>query len=201
MSVDAIIHRIREEAEKEVRAIRAEESCDVSNIRTRAEQDADSAYNHRISEGQREIRQYIASQQSKTRIEANRTVREAKEEIINHCFSEVSGYLTSIRTQKEYPGLFQCLLKECAENLGHEDILVHVHPDDRPLAEHSILALNEEGYFLWLSDRDILTSGGVICERVSDLVSIDNTMETRFSRMEREMVIAASQILFQTGES
>ena len=200
MSVDAIISRIREEAEKEVQAIRAEESCDISNIHAHADQKAEDLYNRRMAEGQREIRQYLASQQSRTRIDAKRKVRAVQEDIINRCFSEVTKHLRIIRNRDEYPIIFKFLLKECAENLGSSEILVQVHQKDRFLAEECIRELNQEGFSLRLSEQLIQTDGGVICVRVSDKVMIDNTLETRFTRMERELIVAASHILFQSGE-
>jgi len=201
MSVDIIINRIREEAEKEVQAIRAEEACDISNIRAHAEQKAEDAYNHRMAEGSREIRQMVAGRQSRSRIEANRRVRKVREDIISQCLSEVSENLKTIRQQDNYPDFFQSLLRECAENLGHSEVFVQVHPEDRLWAEEIILKMNKEGFSLHLSDHPVQTSGGVICERVSDNVVIDNTVETRFTRMQRDMIVIASEILFQNGES
>ena len=78
MSVETIINRIREEAENEIQAIRAEEAREVAAIRARAEQSAENAYNNRMAEGQREIRQLIASRESRTRIDAKRIVRQAR---------------------------------------------------------------------------------------------------------------------------
>lgn len=196
MSVETIINRIREEAEAEIRTIRAEEACDVGAIRAQAEQKAEDAYNHRIAEGQREIRQLIASQESRTRIEAKRKVREVREEMLRQCFDEVSSYLKTIRTRPEYPSFLEAMITESAKNLGPSDIAVKVHPDDRRLAADSISRINQEGFSLILSEEPIITSGGVICERISDRVVIDNTVEVRFVRLEREMIVAASRILF-----
>lgn len=201
MSVDTIITRIREEADKEIRIIRSEETCDISHIRTQAEQKAEEAYNHRMAEGHREIRQYIASEQSRARIEAKRLVRKTREDIINECFKEVSVHLKEIRKKDEYPALFENLIRECVQNLGKSDILVQVHSDDRSLAETVMKKVNSEGFSIRISDDSIDTNGGVICIRISDNVSIDNTFETRVTRMEREMISIASQILFQNGES
>lgn len=196
MSVETIINRIREEAETEIRTIRAEEACDVGTIRAQAEQKAEDAYNHRMAEGQREIRQIIASQESRTRIEAKRKVREVREEMLRHCFAEVTRYLRTIRTRPEYPGFVYAMLTESAKNLGPSDIAVKVHPDDRTLIAEIISRVNQDGFSLLLSDEQIDTGGGVICERISDQVVIDNTVEVRFVRLEREMIVAASRILF-----
>ncbi|MCA1914862.1 V-type ATP synthase subunit E [Methanospirillum hungatei] len=196
MSVETIINRIREEAEGQIRTIRAEEACDVGAIRAQAEQKAEDAYNHRITEGQREIRLLIASQESRTRIEAKRKVREVREEMLRQCFDEVSLYLKTIRTRPEYPSFLQAMITESAKNLGPSDIAVKVHPDDRRLAADIISRINQEGFSLILSDEPVDTSGGVICERISDRVVIDNTVEVRFVRLEREMIVAASRILF-----
>jgi len=196
MSVETIIKRIREEAEAEIRTIRAEEACDVGAIRDQAAQKAEDAYNHRLAEGRREIRQLIASQESRTRIEAKRKVREVREEMLRQCFADVSAYLKTIRTRPEYPAFVHAMLTESAKNLGQSDIAVKVHPDDRILAAEIISRVNQDGFLLFLSDEPIDTGGGVICERISDLVVIDNTVEVRFVRLEREMIVAASRILF-----
>lgn len=200
MSVDVIISRIREEAEKEVQAVRAEEASVLTSIRSKAQQKAEDIYNRRVAEGMREIRQNSASHQSKARIEAKRKVREVKEELIRECFSEVSGYLNTIRGRPEYPVLLKNLLLECAQNLGSSKVRVQVHSDDRLLAEDLIQAINLEGFSLHLSDAVIQTAGGVVCERVSDKIIIDNTVETRSARMKREMIVAASETLLQNGE-
>jgi len=196
MSVETIIKRIREEAEAEIRTIRAEEACDVGVIRDQAAQKAEDAYNHRLAEGRREIRQLIASQESRTRIEAKRKVREVREEILRQCFDEVSLYLKTIRTKPEYPAFLQAMITESAKNLGPSDVIIKVHPDDRRLVADIISRINKEGFSLILSEEPIDTSGGVICERISDRVVIDNTVEVRFVRLEREMIVAASRILF-----
>ncbi len=196
MSVETIISRIREEAEKEIQAIRAEEARELGIIRARSEQNAENAYNHRMAEGQREIRQLVASRESRTRIDAKRKVRETREEMLNQCFDEVSAYLKTIRTRDEYPAFINTMLEDSARNLGQSDISVTVHPDDRTLAKECISRINKEGFSLFLSDEQIKTNGGVICMRVSDRVVIDNTVEVRFVRLEREMIVTASDILF-----
>jgi len=196
MSVETIINRIREEAETEIQAIRTEEAREVAAIRARAEQSAENAYNNRMAEGQREIRQLIASRESRTRIDAKRIVRQAREDVLNRCFDEVSAYLKTVRTRAEYPEFVHAMLEDSARNLGQSDIAVIVHPDDRSLAEECISRINKEGFSLFLSDEQINTDGGVVCMRVADRVVIDNTVEVRFVRLEREMIVAASGILF-----
>ncbi|NLV26813.1 MAG: hypothetical protein GXY48_06570 [Methanomicrobiales archaeon] len=200
MTVDAIISRIEKEVEEEIQAIRNEEYCEITNIRNLAEQKAEDAYNHRISEGWREIRQLVASGESRTRIDAQRKVREAREELISDCFEETRNQLRTIRRSDKYPVLLKNLLSDCIESLGNTEIVLFVHSDDRKIALDIINSLNKEGYSLSLSPDPVLTDGGVICERVSDKVIIDNTVEARFSRMQRDMVITASSILFHSGD-
>lgn len=201
MTYEAIINRIRSEADNEVRAIEAEAACELTDIRNLAEQKAEDAYNHRMSEGWREIRQYIASQQSKTRIEAKRLVREAKEDMLQQSFTKTSRYLKDIRKSDTYPVILRRLLDECVLNLGTADLLISVHPADRDIVREIIDEYRKEGYSISLSTQPVDTDGGVIGERVSDRVIIDNTIEARFSRMHRDLIVAASEILFQTGES
>lgn len=201
MTVEAIINRIQREAEEEVRSIRAEEACELTNIRNLAEQRAEAAYNHRLSEGLREIRQNIASQQSRTRIEAKKLVRESKEDLINQCFRETEGYLQTLRTKKEYPALLKHLIEECMANLGGQEHIISVHPDDRKIASEIINSMQKDGNSIHLSDEPVMTTGGVICERVTDRVTIDNTVEARFSRMKRDMIVIVSKILFENGVS
>ncbi|HOJ97485.1 MAG TPA: V-type ATP synthase subunit E [Methanospirillum sp.] len=196
MSVETIISRIREEAEKEIQAIRAEETCEVDAIRAQYEQKAENAYNHRLAEGLREIRQMIASMESRSRIEAKRKVREVREEMLSRCFQDVSAYLKNIRSTPEYPAFLSTMILDSARNLGPSEIAVRVHPDDRPLAAEIISTINKEGYSLSLSDEPVDTGGGAVCERIADGVFIDNTVEVRFVRLEREMIVNASKILF-----
>lgn len=199
MTADAIIQRIKEEAEKEVQTIRYEESCELTDIRNLAEQKAEDSYNRRISEGERDIRQYVTSQQSKIRIEAKRLVREEKEELINRCFAMARQELHTIRSSNEYPKTLENLLKECIDSLGNHEIYVYVHSDDRHAMQVIVNRMNGDGNSLILSDEPVHTSGGMICVRASDRVTIDNTVEARFSRMQRELIVAASKILFQNG--
>ncbi len=200
MSVQAIIKRIREDAERAISTIKAEETCEVEAIRAKSMQRAEDAYNHRMAEGLREIRQYIARSESKSRILANRIIREAKEELLSQCFADVLEYLKTIRSRPEYPQFLFTMLEDSARNLGHSQISVKVHRDDRSRAEEFISIINNDGFSLFLSDESVETFGGVICERLSDGVTIDNTVEVRFVRLEREMMSAASRILFQNGE-
>ena len=201
MTVEAIINRIQREAEEEVRSIRAEEACELTNIRNLAEQRAEAAYNHRLSEGFREIRQNIASQQSRTRIEAKKLVRESKEDLINQCFKETEKYLQTLRIKNEYPSLLKHLIEECMVNLGGQEHIISVHPDDRKIVQEIINSMQKDGNSIHLSDEPVMTTGGVICERVTDRVTIDNTVEARFSRMKRDMIVAVSKILFENGVS
>ena len=138
----------------------------------------------------------IASMESRSRIEAKRKVREVREEMLSRCFQDVSAYLKNIRSTPEYPAFLSTMILDSARNLGPSEIAVRVHPDDRPLAAEIISTINKEGYSLSLSDEPVDTGGGAVCERIADGVFIDNTVEVRFVRLEREMIVNASKILF-----
>jgi len=138
----------------------------------------------------------MAAKESKARIEAKRRVRLVRDTEIHECLDRVREEIQKVRYTDIYPSIFEKLLKTSVTLLSPGPLVISVHPDDLDLASSQCRQLASSGISITIADTTLETSGGLLCERLSDRVSIDNTFEGRLARLIPNLAGVASQHLF-----
>lgn len=196
MSAQAIIDRIVHDAEEECAEILRAAEAEAAAIMKHAEQKAEEAYQHRMHEGLRDISQEMAAKESKARIEAKRRVRLVRDTEIHECLDRVREEIQKVRYTDRYPAIFEELLNTSVHLLSPGPLVISVHPDDLDLAREQCRRLASIGITITIADTPLQTCGGMLCERLSDRVSIDNTFEGRMARLIPDLTGVASEHLF-----
>ncbi|MDH7509694.1 MAG: V-type ATP synthase subunit E [Methanolinea sp.] len=199
MSVEKIEQRILSDAKTEADRILKKAGEEAGLVIEKARKEAEKQ-GRQVRTGEEEkTAQACAQILSQSRIEARKISRSAREKAIKEVFERAKVEIGKIRENPRYPDIFFRLASEGIRILGHDRVELEVHPADRPLAEKFISKWCENPGECTLSIRTIMTNGGVIVSVPGGTVKVNNTVEARFERMEREIAARVARILFQEG--
>lgn len=199
MSVEKIEQRILFDAKAEAERIvkKAREEADL--VIEKARKEAETRARQIRTEEDEKTAQACARLLSQSRIEARKVHRSAREKAIKEVFTGAKAEIGKIRENARYPDIFFRLAAEGIRNLGHDRVELEVHPADRPLAEDFIRKWGKNPGECTISTRTVMTNGGVVVSVPGGTVKVNNTVEARLERMEREIVAKVARILFQEG--
>lgn len=190
MALEDILVAIRAETDDEIARIRAESDAAVATIAARArEEAADVERTAAASMGDQAAheRERITN---RARLEADRDLRAATEEIYLGLRSEVASRLAFARESPGYPALVSRLLDECRSILPGART-VRVDPDDEKLTRGILKAAGCDGFVV---DPGLASLGGV--ELVTgDGRRVDNTLDSRMERGERHLRSLALEMM------
>ena len=199
MSVEDIEERIlsdaRAEAERILSRARGEAALVIEQAKKEANKQAGQLRERMREETARECARIL----SQSRIEARKIMRSAREKAIKMILAKAEEQLGKIRENPGYPQIFNRLADEGIQLLGQDRVELGVPPSDRPLAEAYIRDRGSVPPVCTLSPRPIMTAGGVVVSTPGNMIKVNNTVEARLARMEREIAAGISRILFDEG--
>ena len=207
--VDKIISHIEAEAEKEISEILLKAQAEADKIRKAAQEKAEREAERILSNGKRvaslEGQRIIAE----TRIDVRRKKMDAQEEAIAASFKEAKKALEELaekgkRDNLVYKDIMFDLIASASEVVaGNKLELVFNQRDNKTfnkemLREASELAKKRSGrdISLALTDETIQYLGGVVVRDMEKQVEVDNTLETRLSRLKESIRVDVAKILF-----
>ena len=207
--VDKIISHIEAEAEKEISEILLKAQAEADKIRKAAQEKAEREAERILSNGKRvaslEGQRIIAE----TRIDVRRKKMDAQEEAIAASFKEAKKVLEELaekgkRDNLVYKDIMFDLIASASEVVaGNKLELVFNQRDNKTfnkemLREASELVKKRSGrdISLALTDETIQYLGGVVVRDMEKQVEVDNTLETRLSRLKESIRVDVAKILF-----
>ena len=207
--VDKIISHIEAEAEKEISEILLKAQAEADKIRKAAQEKAEREAERILSNGKRvaslEGQRIIAE----TRIDVRRKKMDAQEEAIAASFKEAKKALEELaekgkRDNLVYKDIMFDLIASASEVVaGNKLELVFNQRDNKTfnkemLREASELVKKRSGrdISLALTDETIQYLGGVVVRDMEKQVEVDNTLETRLSRLKESIRVDVAKILF-----
>jgi len=207
--VDKIISHIEAEAEKEISEILLKAQAEADKIRKAAQEKAEREAERILSNGKRvaslEGQRIIAE----TRIDVRRKKMDAQEEAIAASFKEAKKALEELaekgkRDNLVYKDIMFDLIASASEVVaGNKLELVFNQRDSKTfnkemLREASELVKKRSGrdISLALTDETIQYLGGVVVRDMEKQVEVDNTLETRLSRLKESIRVDVAKILF-----
>ncbi|MBP2133327.1 vacuolar-type H+-ATPase subunit E/Vma4 [Methanomicrobium sp. W14] len=191
MSSEVIIRQIREDAEKKIRSVREDAEKRRDEILNMALEEAELGSAALISEKKREFSEEERRLLSLTRLEANRLVREAKEEGIEKCILEAEKRLDNIYSDEKYPEILRKLIEEGANETGDGEVYVIARREDQRIVSE-IISVYEN---IRLSDETI-TSTGVIIYSKNPEIRIDQTFRERLKRQKKQLIHDTAMMLY-----
>ncbi len=178
MAYEDLLKSVEESAREKELELRSRAAAAVDEIRARAKKQAGEIRQVHIDEAARSI----ATEQNKlfylTKAENKELLIRVRETAFERAFSDAEVRLKGLRSEPEYPAVFEHLLREAAGVLGDEAFVVHIDPRDDALCKKtlSLLHLTSE------IRADLATLGGVVVSLPDNSVVISNTVESRMQR-------------------
>jgi vacuolar-type H+-ATPase subunit E/Vma4 len=195
MSIEDILEALDEQCRDECQAIFAEAQKEVEKILSQAEAEAEQIRQAKMGKVKVEVASEIQSMLYSARLRAKNIIINAKEEILSETFRQAQEMVKNIRSERNYPQIFEALLREALAKIGGDGI-VHVDKGDEALAGQ---VLKEMGVSLPVM-ADIQCDGGVVISDRDNRVHIINTVEERLVRAKERMRLAISELLFGEEE-
>lgn len=187
MSVEDIIGAIQRETTAEVEAIAREAQATAEKIVGDGSARAVAIEAAAVDARREEIEQAADRIRNRARLEADRTMRAARDDVVHGLLDATAAKLAAIRTSDGYPSVLARLLDEAQSALPTAAVL-HVDARDERAAE---IAAGDAGLEV-VADLD--TDGGMVLSS-RDGRTVDNTIERRLARADpylrqivREMV-------------
>ena len=190
MALEDILDAIRAETDGEIARIRVESDAAVATIAARAREEAADVERiaaASMSDQTAHERERITN---RARLEADRVLRAATEEIYLGLQSEVASRLAFARESPGYPALVSRLFSECRSILPGART-IRVDPDDEDVMRGILEAAACDGFVV---DPSLASLGGV--ELVTgDGRRVDNTLDSWMERGERHLRSLALEMM------
>ncbi|KAA0015061.1 hypothetical protein B6U81_02415 [Thermoplasmatales archaeon ex4484_30] len=184
MALEELIHRIKEEAEKEIEEIiqRAEEEAKriIEEEKEKGRKEAEKIEKQGKKEAERLKEKILASARRK----AKAYIIQAKEEIINECFNEIANKLRKM-DGKSYEKFMEKKLKEAIKEI-EDGYIVSTRKEDEKIAKK--LGLEVKGKTEGI--------GGVILKSRDGRKEMDLTFDFMLEKEREEIRIKIAEKLF-----
>lgn len=178
MAYEDLLKSVEESAREKELELRNRAAAAVDEIKARAKKQAGEIRQIHIDEADRSITTERNKQFYLTKAENKELLIRVRETAFEQAFSDAEVRLEGLRSEPEYPAVFENLLREAAGTLGDETFVVHIDPRDGALCKKtlSLLHLTSE------IRTDLVTLGGVVLSLPDNSVVISNTVESRMQR-------------------
>lgn len=193
-AVASIIEKIKEDTEKEVKAVLEEARSKADGIIKEAQSRAKGEEEEILRRGAREaelVKQRIIAD---AKLKARKQKLNVKEAAIQAAFGEAEKELRKFGSTAEYPSVLKKIIKEAVNSIGSEDMEIITNKADRKIVTQDFLKSLSK-FNIALSPQTIETSGGVIVRAKN--TEVDNTFETRMARMRDNLRTKVAKILFE----
>ncbi|PNX48525.1 MAG: hypothetical protein BV459_02210 [Thermoplasmata archaeon M11B2D] len=185
MSAEKIIERINNDAKKHIKHImdEAEKQSEqiIQNAKAEAKRQAESMLKNGQLEGENAKKILV----SKAVQDVRRDMMNAKEEIIDLCFSQALENLRAL-PDDQYTALITTLIQAGKKRLGNDCTVSVSRTIDKEIAQKEGVAVQET----------IHAIGGIILHSADGRITVDNTFEGLLNRKKDEIRIHVGKLLF-----
>lgn len=192
-----IIGKIEEDADKEAKGVLGEARGKAEEIIKEAQTKAREEEEEIIQKGRREaelVKQRIIAD---AKLRARKQKLDLKEAAIEAAFSEAERELQKLPPTSKYPFILLRIIKEAVASIGTDIEILASKADRKLLNQNSLKTLsNELGVNVALAPQTIETYGGAVVRTKDGKIEVDNTFETRMSRMRDSLRSEVAKILF-----
>jgi V/A-type H+/Na+-transporting ATPase subunit E len=178
MAFEDLLNSVEESAQEKEQELRNKAAAATDEIRDRAQKQADAIRKGHIDEANKSITTernkllYLAKAENKEQL------IHVRETAFENAFHGAEARLAGLRSDPEYPVVFEKLIREAAGAVGNDMFTVHVDPKDETLCKKTLSALKLTGEV----SPDLTTAGGVVVSLPGNSVVISNTVESRLRR-------------------
>lgn len=185
MTAEKIIEHIQKDAEKERKQVLKEAKQQADEIIAHAKKEAKAQANRILDEGKTQAENTKKILLSQAHQEAKRKILQAKENIIDECFTKAHHNL-SILDEKRYRAIVKKRFIEGKQKLGDHSKVFVSRANDRQLAKE--LGLHVEG--------TIEKTGGVVLQSADGNIILDYTFDGILKREKDKLRVKVGRLLF-----
>ena len=178
MAYEDLLKSVEESAHAKEAELRKKAAAAVDEIRARAKKQADAIRQAHVDEAEKSITAERNRLLYLTKAVNKELLIKTRESAFERAFSAAGSRLSGLRSDPEYPVVFEKLFREAAGALGGGSFVVHIDPRDEALCK-KILEVIRESFEI---RPDITSAGGVIISLPDESVVISNTVESRLQR-------------------
>jgi len=185
MELDVILDGIRKKEHQEIKRIESEAENQISQIQKKTIQEADIQKNRILSDGRIKLNRDKALIAQQAEMQALKTHADARQVLIENVLNKVKDRFCEIRARKDYPRILENLIDETVRAILpslFEDgrIFLHLDKKDLEIAKRIIRNFDKS---IELVD-DLRINGGCIAETDDQMVTVKNTLDSRFFHAE-----------------
>ena len=185
MSAEKIIEQIKKDSEKEVKHIKQEAEKQakaiIESAKDKAKLEAEKILKNGIKQSEN-LKKILLSKASQ---DVKKEIMNAKEKIIENCFTKAHHELSILKGEK-YESIVRKLIKDGQEKLGRKCIVLTTRDADKKIAKD--LGLNIVG--------TIESSGGIILKSTDEKIILDHTFDGILKREKDKIRIKVGSLLF-----
>ena len=185
MTAEKIIDQIKKDSEKEINQILKEANQTANGIINEAKEEAQQEFKKILSDGEKQAENIKRILISKANQDAKRELMNAREKIIEECFTKAHHEL-SILKGKKYEQIVKKLIDNGRKKLGDAGSLFVTREAGKKIAMD--LGIKIDGY--------VESSGGVVLKSKDGRVILDHTFDGILKREKDKMRPMVGQILF-----
>ena len=198
---DKIVSSIMSEAQGKADVIIQDANAEVSAIQAKAEKTAEAEKAKILENGQKQSEMRYQQIISEAKMNARRAKLGAKEDVIEAAFNQATGELKSIAASgsDEYEDSLSKMIKEAADEIGRDDLIIHLNEADTNKFKQSLSSDNSfelEGIKFTLGEP-IEAIGGAVLKTSDGDIEVNNTIEARLERFKSILRSEVAEILFK----
>ncbi len=185
MTAEKIIERIKKDSEKEIKQILKEAEKQATQIINDSKKEAEQEAEKILQNGEKQSENIKKIQISKASQDTKRNIMNAREKIIEDCFTKAHHKLSTL-SKAEYKKTVTKLTEEGLKKLGGRCNVIVSRSIDREIAKNMGLEVI----------RTVEKSGGVILRSIDGKITLDNTFDGVIKRKKDEIRRKVGTVLF-----
>lgn len=185
MSAETIIKKIKSDAEQKAKEIKKEAEQEADNIKNETTKKAKKQSDDIIEKGKQQAENRKKILISQAHQNAKRKEMNAKEDIINTCFSKALKHLENM-DENEYITLVKQLIKQGRKQIPGDCTLKISREADKTIAKQLSIPVSGK----------ISATGGVVLVSKKGTITIDNTFEGILKREKDRIRVKVGKLLF-----
>ena len=199
---DKIVSSIMSEAQEKADVIIQNANAEVSTITAKAEKTAEAEKTKIADNGKKQSDMRYQQIISEAKMNARRAELGAKEEVIEAAFAKATDELKAKAAagDDEYEDSLSKMIKEAAEELGSDDLILHLNEADTNKFKSELQGSSDsfqlEGINFKLGEP-IEVIGGAILKTSNGDIEVNNTIEARLERFKSILRSEVAEILFK----
>jgi V/A-type H+-transporting ATPase subunit E len=185
MSAEKIIEQIKKDSQKEINQILKEAKQQATSLIKDAKEEAQQESEQILSKGKQQAESIKRILISKANQDSKRELMNAREKIIEECFTKAHHELSILKGPK-YDKIVKKLIEDGRKKLGGEGLIWVTREAGKKVADQLGLKIN--GY--------VESAGGVVLKSEDGKVVLDHTFDGILKREKNKMRPMVGQILF-----